>query len=72
VLDGSERITSPLRDMVTTFDPTKPFSFEIAFESKPAIKWVKSYRGVEVTVTETGNLDTDTKVGRSRGLWWWW
>jgi hypothetical protein len=40
---------------------------QVEFQCRPAIKWVKSYRDIEVTVADTGNADSDVQVGPAGG-----
>jgi hypothetical protein len=54
MLPGSERITSDIRSLIGAFDPAKPVTYDIEFTSLPKVKWVGSYKELEVTVEESG------------------
>jgi FKBP-type peptidyl-prolyl cis-trans isomerase (trigger factor) len=59
MLPGSERITSDVRGLVNEFDPAKGVTYTLEFDALPAVRWARPYRGIEVTVEETGSLATD-------------
>lgn len=60
VVSESERIASDVNQMEEGFDPAKPFSFEVEFETAPPITWVKPYKGLEVTIRDNGDFSTDS------------
>ena len=59
LVNESERIVSHVNDMERDFDPAKPFSFEIEYETPPPIVWSKSYKESSVGLQDNGDLATD-------------
>ena len=53
-LPGSEAITSDVRALIDGFDPATPLTYGVAFDCLPKVVWARDWRGVEVTVEETG------------------
>lgn len=54
ILPGSERITSDIRGLVGGFDPARPLTYDLEFDSLPRVAWKAPYREIEVTVEEAG------------------
>lgn len=59
LLPGSERITSDVRGLVSSFDPANKVEYTVEFDTLPKVKWTRPYRDIEVEVEETGSLATD-------------
>jgi trigger factor len=61
----SERIATDARELKASFDPAKPLEFAIEYVALPPVRWLKPYKDIEVTVKETGNLDTDAEAAEA-------
>lgn len=61
----SERIASDARELKASFDPAKPLDFAVEYVPLPPIRWLKPYKDIEVTVRETGNLETDAEAAEA-------
>lgn len=59
VVPGSEKVTSEIDKMEAAFDPSKPFTFCIEYDTVPPVMWKKSYKDVEVSLRDTGDFKTD-------------
>lgn len=59
-VDGSMKVLTSAKDLAAVFDPAKPMTYELTFEQLPTVKWIKPYTELQVTVADTGNLETDT------------
>eukprot|EP00199_Chlamydomonas_sp_CCMP681_P000756 CAMPEP_0119107898 /NCGR_PEP_ID=MMETSP1180-20130426/12257_1 /TAXON_ID=3052 ORGANISM="Chlamydomonas cf sp, Strain CCMP681" /NCGR_SAMPLE_ID=MMETSP1180 /ASSEMBLY_ACC=CAM_ASM_000741 /LENGTH=502 /DNA_ID=CAMNT_0007093447 /DNA_START=139 /DNA_END=1647 /DNA_ORIENTATION=- len=59
-IPDSEKITSNIQQLEKSFDPAKSLSFTVEFDRAPPLKWLKSYRDVQVSISDTGNFSTDT------------
>jgi hypothetical protein len=59
IVNESERIVSNVNDMEREFDPAKPFSFEIEYETTPPIVWKKNIKETKVVLQDNGDLLTD-------------
>ncbi|KAL6748710.1 chloroplast trigger factor [Haematococcus lacustris] len=59
VVPGSEKVTSEIDKMEAAFDPSKPFTFCIEYDTVPPVVWKKSYKDVEVSLRDTGDFKTD-------------
>ena len=59
LVNESERISSNINDLERSFDPAKPFTFEVEYETTPPIVWRKSYKETTVTLQDNGNFSTD-------------
>lgn len=61
----SERIATDARELKATFDPAKPLEFAIEYVALPPVRWLKPYQEIEVTVRETGSLETDSEAAEA-------
>lgn len=61
-LPDSVRITSNIEDLERVFDPAKPLCYTVEFEIVPRVAWHASYKDIEVTLQDTGNLNTDAQA----------
>jgi FKBP-type peptidyl-prolyl cis-trans isomerase (trigger factor) len=61
----SERIATDARELKSSFDPAKPLEFAIEYTPLPPIRWTKPYKDIEVTVRETGSLETDAEAAEA-------
>ncbi|GFH31447.1 uncharacterized protein HaLaN_30501 [Haematococcus lacustris] len=52
VVPGSEKVTSEIDKMEAAFDPSKPFTFCIEYDTVPPVVWKKSYKDVEVSLRQ--------------------
>lgn len=59
LVNESERIVSQINDLEKTYDPAKPFAFEIEYETPPPIKWRQPFRQATVSLQDTGDFSTD-------------
>eukprot|EP00878_Enallax_costatus_P021398 GHUV01022648.1.p1 GENE.GHUV01022648.1~~GHUV01022648.1.p1 ORF type:complete len:386 (+),score=99.70 GHUV01022648.1:352-1509(+) len=62
LLPGSEQITTNLPQLMASFDPAKPLTFEVVYTRLPDVEWATPYQDVTITVPDTGNLQTDTEA----------
>ncbi|GBG00567.1 hypothetical protein Rsub_13295 [Raphidocelis subcapitata] len=58
-LPGSESITTDVRALIDAFDPAQPLTYGVTFDCLPKVKWARDWKGIEVTVEETGSLADD-------------
>lgn len=56
------QIASDIRELEKVFDPAKPLTFNIEYETVPPVTWRRSYRDIEVTIRYRGG------EGVGRGL----
>jgi trigger factor len=61
----SERIATDARELRAAFDPAKPLDFAIEYVPLPPVRWLKPFKDIEVTVKETGNLETDAEAAEA-------
>ena len=75
MLPNSDRITSDVRALVSSFDPAKPVVYELLFDTLPRVQWAGAYKDIEVTVQESGEGGGSGSVGVSGGVcecvWGW-
>jgi len=62
IIPESERVASNVNELEAAFDPAKPLTLEIEYETVPPISWKQSYKDVTVTIRDTGNFQTDTEA----------
>lgn len=61
----SERIATDARELKSAFDPAKALEFAIEYTPLPPVRWVKPYKDIEVTVRETGSIETDREAAEA-------
>jgi trigger factor len=61
----SERIATDARELRAAFDPAKPLEFCVEYVPLPPVRWLKPYKEIEVTVRETGSLETDAEAAEA-------
>lgn len=59
IVNESERISSDVNDMERNFDPAKPFTFEVEYETTPPIVWKMDIKETQVVIQDNGDLSTD-------------
>lgn len=44
------QVVSAIQELESVFDPAKPLTFAVEYDTVPPLTWNKSYRDLEVTI----------------------